>query len=130
MSFRVLIVDDSPAMRSFIKRTLDASGFETSECFEASDGLEALALLDREWVDVILTDINMPRLNGEQFVQKLAENGLTKTIPVIVISTDSTHIRMEHLRGLGARGYLVKPFTPESLRLKLEEALETTHAPR
>lgn len=128
MSFRVLIVDDSHAMRSFIRRTLEASGFEAGDYFEACDGIEALDLLDREWVDIILTDINMPRLNGEEFVRRLAANGLTKTLPIIVVSTDATTIRMEHLRELGVRGYLIKPFTPEALRELVEQALEVQHA--
>ncbi|HWF48828.1 MAG TPA: response regulator [Bryobacteraceae bacterium] len=128
MSFRVLIVDDSHAMRAFIRRTLEASGFEAGDYFEASDGIEALDLLDREWVDIILTDINMPRLNGEEFVRRLAANGLTKTLPVIVVSTDATTTRMEHLRELGVRGYLIKPFTPEALRGLVEQALEVQHA--
>jgi two-component system, chemotaxis family, chemotaxis protein CheY len=128
MSFRVLIVDDSRAMRSFIRRTLEASGFEAEDYFEASDGIEALDLLDREWVDIILTDINMPRLNGEEFVRRLAANGLTKALPVIVVSTDATTIRMEHLRELGVRGYLIKPFTPEALRELVEQALGVQHA--
>lgn len=128
MSFRVLIVDDSSAMRAFIRRTLEASGCEVSDYLEASDGIEALELLDREWVDIILTDINMPRLNGEEFVRRLAENGITQTLPIIVISTDATTARMDHLRGLGVRGYLIKPFTPEALREKIEQALEVHHA--
>ncbi|HEX4228742.1 MAG TPA: response regulator [Bryobacteraceae bacterium] len=128
MSFRVLIVDDSHAMRAFIRRTLEASGFEAGDYFEASDGIEALDLLDREWVDIILTDINMPRLNGEEFVRKLAANGLTKALPIIVVSTDATATRMDHLRELGVRGYLIKPFTPEALREQVEHALEVQHA--
>ena len=123
MSFRILIVDDSRAMRSFIRRTIQLSGLEASACFEASDGLEALAVLERDSVDVILTDINMPRMNGEQLVERLAEMGLAQSVPVIVISTDSTSVRVDHLRRLGARGYLVKPFSPESLRQKVEEVV-------
>ena len=110
-------------MRSFIRRTLDMSGFELSACFEAGDGLEALEVLDREWVDIILTDINMPRLNGHELVARLAESGLTQTIPVIIVSTDATSVRMEKLKSLGAKGYLVKPFTPEALRQKIEAAI-------
>ena len=128
MSFRVLIVDDSHAMRVFIRRTLEASGFAAGEYFEAEDGIEALDLLDREWVDIILTDINMPRLNGEEFVRRLAANGITQTLPIIVVSTDSTPTRIEHLRKLGVRGYLIKPFPPEDLRLEVEQALGVEHA--
>ncbi len=120
MSFRVLIVDDSPSMRAFIKRVITLSGLEVSAHLEAGDGQEAIELLNREWVDVILTDINMPRMNGEEFVRKLSESGLLKTVPVVVVSTDATDARREHLTALGARGYLTKPFLPEALREEIE----------
>lgn len=128
MAFRVLIVDDSPAMRVFIRRVIKLSGLETTAVLEAGDGEEALALLDGEWVDVILTDINMPRMDGEEFVRRLAASGLTATIPVIVVSTDGTAVRMDHLMALGARGYVVKPFTPEALREEIERVIGVAHA--
>jgi two-component system chemotaxis response regulator CheY len=123
MAFRVLVIDDSPAMRTLIRRVIDVSGLEAGAVFEAGDGQEALELLEREWVDVILTDINMPRMNGEEFVRRMAEAGLTRSIPIIVISTDGTVVRREHLQALGVRGYLVKPFQPEELKEQIERAL-------
>ena len=68
MAYRVLITDDSPAMRSFVRRVIELSGFELSACFEAGDGAEALAVLKNEWVDAILTDINMPGVDGEELL--------------------------------------------------------------
>jgi len=127
MAFRVLVIDDSPAMRSLIRRVIDVSGLEAGVVFEAGDGQEALELLEREWVDVILTDINMPRMNGEEFVRRLAESGLTSSTPIVVISTDGTAVRREHLHALGVRGYLVKPFQPEELRDQIERALGVLH---
>jgi two-component system chemotaxis response regulator CheY len=124
MSFRVLIVDDSPAMRGFVRRVLDFSGLEVGAVFEAGNGLEALDLLSREWVDVILTDINMPRMDGETLVATLAQSASLASVPVIVISTDATTTRMDHLRALGVRGYLAKPFLPETLREEIERVLE------
>ena len=64
MAYRILIVDDSPAMRAFVKRVVQLSGFDLSACFEAANGQEALDLLRSEWVDAILTDINMPNVDG------------------------------------------------------------------
>ena len=125
MAFRVLLIDDSPAMRSLIRRVIEVSGLEAGAVFEASDGQEALELLEREWVDVILTDINMPRMNGEEFVRRLSESGLTRSIPIIVITTDGTEVRREHLQALGIRGYLVKPFHPEDLRDQIERVMGT-----
>src|SRR6185369_17740321 len=94
MAYRVLIVDDSPAMRSFVRRVMLLSGFELSECFEAGDGSEALHLLRREWVDAILTDINMPGVDGEEFLRRLAEDEMLRSVPAIVISTDATENRI------------------------------------
>jgi two-component system chemotaxis response regulator CheY len=128
MAFTVLIVDDSPAMRSFVKRVLDLSGFDMSTCHEAGNGKEALELLDNEWVDVILTDINMPVMNGEELVQNLAASDSFRTIPVIVVSTDRTDDRIRQMMALGAKGYVKKPFQPEELREELEKVLEAAYA--
>jgi len=128
MAYRVLIVDDSPAMRKFIRRVIDISGFDCSLQLEASNGREALDVLSREWVDLILTDINMPVMNGEQFLRELEKDEALRQVPVLVVSTDSTLQRVQQMLGLGARGYVTKPFTPEMLRSQLERLLEETHA--
>lgn len=127
MSYRVLIVDDSAAMRTFVRRVMETSGFELSSCFEASNGEEALALLRTEWVDAILTDINMPVLDGEEFLRRLSQEDMLRTVPAIVISTDATKHRMDRMFALGARGYVTKPFRPEDLRAELERTLEAPH---
>ena len=128
MAFSVLIVDDSAVMRGFIRRVMEMSGFPFDRCLEAGDGAEALALLGDNWVDVILTDINMPRMNGEELVRRLEEDELLRAIPVVVISTDSTDSRMHQMRLLGARGYVKKPFQPETLRDELERVLGVASA--
>ena len=127
MAYRLLIVDDSPAMRTFVRRVIGLSGFDLAACFEAASAEEALALLRSEWVDAILTDINMPGMGGEELLRCLAADEMLRSIPAIVISTDSTHHRQERLLALGARGYITKPFLPETLRSELETTLgETT----
>jgi two-component system, chemotaxis family, chemotaxis protein CheY len=123
MAYRVLIVDDSPAMRAFVRRVMEVSGFELSTCFEASNGQEALDVLRREWVDAILTDINMPVVDGEEFLRRLSADDLLRSIPAIVISTDATQSRISQMLALGARGYVTKPFLPEDLRRELERTL-------
>jgi two-component system chemotaxis response regulator CheY len=128
MAFTVLIVDDSPAMRSFVKRVLELSGFEMGTCHEAGHGQEALDLLSREWVDVILTDINMPVMNGEEFVQNLAAHESFSSIPILVVSTDRTEDRVRQMIALGAQGYVKKPFQPEELREELEKVLGVAYA--
>ena len=128
MPLRVLIVDDSPVMRGFVRRVLDISGLDVATIFEAGDGAEGLELLSQQRIDLILTDINMPNMNGEEFVTKLAELALLPPPVVIVISTDATPLRIDHLRALGARGYLAKPFLPEALRAEVETVLGVDHA--
>ncbi len=123
MAYRILIVDDSPAMRAFVRRVVDLSGFDVSACFEAANGQDALDLLGREWVDVILTDINMPNMDGEEFLRRIAGDELLRSVPVIVVSTDGTENRIARLLALGARGYITKPFLPETLRALLEATL-------
>lgn len=127
MAYRILIVDDSPAMRAFVRRIIEVSGIETSLCAEASNGEEALGVLRQQWMDAILTDINMPVMDGEELIRRLAADDLLGSIPVVVVSTDATQCRMERLRQLGARGYLAKPFAPEDLREELERALGVCH---
>jgi two-component system, chemotaxis family, chemotaxis protein CheY len=128
MAFRVLIVDDSPAMRSFVKRVLELSGFEMGACLEAGNGSEALDLLNQEWVDVILTDINMPVMNGEEFVRQVSQNDSLRNVPILVVSTDRTEDRIRQMITLGAKGYVKKPFQPEELREKLERILGVAYA--
>jgi two-component system, chemotaxis family, chemotaxis protein CheY len=126
MAFNVLIVDDSPAMRSFVRRVLDLSGIDVGICLNAGNGQEALDLLRSHWVDVILTDINMPTMDGEQLLRALEGDETLRTIPVIVISTDSTQHRVQSMLTLGAKGYVTKPFLPETLREEMEKVLGVT----
>jgi two-component system, chemotaxis family, chemotaxis protein CheY len=124
MAYRVLIVDDSPAMRVFIRRVIEISGFELSECYEAGNGEEAMTVLKANWVDAILTDINMPVVDGEEFLRRLSNEDMLRSVPAIVISTDATKNRIDRMMALGARGYVTKPFRPEDLRAELERTLE------
>lgn len=126
MAFDVMVVDDSPAMRRFIRRVIEVSGFSVGKYFEAGHGAEALAELDRNWVDVVLTDINMPVMDGEALVAEMRRRVHLRTVPVIVISTDATDARMDRLHELGAQGYVTKPFAPERLREELERVLGVT----
>jgi two-component system, chemotaxis family, chemotaxis protein CheY len=128
MAYNVLIVDDSPAMRSFVRRVLELSGIEVGQCMEAGNGVEALEVLQKEWVDVVLTDLNMPTMDGEQFVRKIEEDPAMRTIPVLVVSIDRTDHRVQQMLTLGAKGYVTKPFQPETLREELERALGEAHA--
>ena len=125
--YNVLIVDDSPAMRSFVRRVLELSGIPVGECAEAGDGKEALEILRKQWVDVVLTDLNMPTMDGEQFVRHMEADESLRSIPVLVVSTDRTDQRVQQMMTMGAKGYVTKPFLPETLRQELERALGEMH---
>jgi two-component system chemotaxis response regulator CheY len=127
MALQILIVDDSPAMRAFIRRVVRLSGIEVDRYFEAANGAEALAQLAANPVDAVLTDINMPVMDGEEFVRRMRADGPFQTMPVIVISTDATINRIHTMQALGATGYLQKPFGPEQLRNELDRVLGVGH---
>jgi two-component system, chemotaxis family, chemotaxis protein CheY len=127
MPLNILIVDDSPLMRAFIRKVVGLTGLDVGEFCEASDGGAALKLLGERRVDLVLSDINMPNMNGEEFVRRMECDELLRTIPVIVVSTDSSHSRVERMMALGAKGYVAKPFFPEILRDEVEKILGATH---
>lgn len=116
----VLIVDDSPVMRSFIRRVMALAGFAGTEVHEAHDGASALDVLRAYPVDLVLSDINMPGMNGSELLRNMRAEPAFERIPVIVVSTDSSRRRVETMRDMGADGYLSKPFQPELLRGELE----------
>jgi two-component system chemotaxis response regulator CheY len=111
-------------MRKMITRVIEMSGFDIASLAQASDGAEALEILRAKPVDLVLTDINMPIMTGEELLREMAGNGMLKRIPVVVVSTDATDARMHQMMELGARGYVVKPFQPASLRNELERVME------
>ena len=102
MALQILIVDDSPAMRAFIRRVVRLSGMEVDQYVEAGNGQEALEQLAKHRIDAVLTDINMPVMDGETFVRKMREDGPFQATPVIVISTDATTNRIHTMLSLGA----------------------------
>ncbi len=123
MSFNVLIVDDSNAMRMVIRKIIGMSGFKMDKCFTAGNGKEALEILVNEWVDVIISDINMPEMNGLDLLARLKKDDLYKEIPVIMISTEGSDERIRETFDCGAQGFIKKPFLPEELRKILYEII-------
>ena len=123
MSCNVLIVDDSMSMRAVIRKILMLSKFDVDSFFEAANGREALKVLGSSWVDVVITDINMPVMNGIEMIQEMRKDELYGQIPVIVVTTEANRERIEEAARLGAKGFLKKPFLPEELKRVLQSAL-------
>jgi two-component system chemotaxis response regulator CheY len=124
MAYNVLIVDDSQTMRKVILKSLNLSGFEIGDCLEAENGQEALTVLDSCWVDLILTDLNMPVMNGWELLHQLKDNPTHANIPVVLITTEGSETRLRELFNLGVKDYIQKPFHPETLRDVLTRILE------
>ncbi len=98
-----------------VVRTLRMSGVPLGSVFEAGNGEEGLRVLQEEWVDLLLLDINMPVMNGEEMLRRLRANPDTEQLPVIVVSTEGSEVRLAALQELGA-SIVRKPFAPETLR--------------
>jgi two-component system chemotaxis response regulator CheY len=115
MALNVLVVDDSAVMRTMIIKTLRISGLPLGEIYEAGNGQEGLQVLNNNWIDLALVDINMPVMNGEEMIDQVRANPETTDLPIVVVSTESSETRIDMLHKKGAE-FIHKPFTPESLR--------------
>ncbi len=113
---RALIVDDSSVMRKIVERSLRQAGLELESVLEAGNGAEALALVGKNPLDLILCDINMPVMDGLEFVRALAGVEEGKNIPVVMITTEGSESHVVQALSAGARGYIRKPFTPAQVR--------------
>ncbi len=116
MAFNILLVDDSATVRAVISKALVLAGVEIHDLHQASNGAEALQVLEDNWVDLVFCDISMPVMDGEEFVAKLNESGMIGSIPVIIVSSAGSEPRMARLKESGVRAYIQKPFTPERIR--------------
>lgn len=111
----ILIVEDSPTMRALLCSALE--GLDTPvKITEAESGFEALRCLPRETFDLVVTDINMPDINGLELVSFVKSNAAYRSIPLVIVSTEGSERDREKGVGLGADAYLVKPFEPEAFR--------------
>ncbi|MFZ4573347.1 MAG: response regulator [Phycisphaerales bacterium] len=116
MSCNVLVVDDSSILRQAIRKIVEVASVPKERIFEAGNGAEALQVLDREWIDLILLDLNMPVMDGEQFARELRTRPECKDVTVVVVSTEVNQERLDRLKQLGVAENLRKPFEPERLR--------------
>jgi len=113
---RALIVDDSSVMRKIVERSLRQAGLDLSSVIEAGNGAEALGLLDSHQVDLILSDINMPVMDGLEFVRQIQTVEKLRGIPVVMITTEGSESNVVQALSLGAKGYIRKPFTPDQVK--------------
>jgi len=118
---KILIAEDSPAMRSLVVSTIEE--LDGYEIIEAANGFEALRLLPRENVDLVITDINMPDINGLELIRYIRNNDNYGTIPLFIISTESSEKDLAKGLALGANEYLIKPFEPVELQKLLKKYL-------
>lgn len=117
MGIHVLIADDSMLIRQVVKKVLKQVGIPTDSVMEANDGQEALELIKTQPVDLVLSDINMPNMDGLQMLMHIRqmEASNLQNLPVIMVSTEGSEETMAEAMELGANGYVLKPFTPEAL---------------
>lgn len=121
MTKRILVVEDSPMTRSLIVSSLEEIGDFT--VIEAANGFQALRKLPEENPDLVITDINMPDINGLEVVRFVKQNENFKDIPVIIVTTEGRDVDRERGLRLGADRYLIKPFEPEDLQRFVQELL-------
>jgi two-component system, chemotaxis family, chemotaxis protein CheY len=113
---RVLIVDDSSVMRKIVERSLRQAGLEPMVVLEAGSGVEGLQVLSGQSVHLILSDINMPSMDGLEFLRQLRSQNLADGVPVVMITTESSEEHVKQAILAGAQGYIRKPFTAEQVK--------------
>lgn len=121
MNLKVLIVDDSPLLRATARRAALLAGIAPSSLREASHGREALDALLREPADIVLLDVNMPVMDGLEFLETKLRHPELANVMVALVTTETNQARLQRMRELGVRHYLRKPFQPEELRALVKD---------
>lgn len=125
MALDVLIVDDSAAIRKILVRTLAQTDLVVGDVLEAGDGAEALKMLEQRKVGLVLSDINMPNMDGLQLLTSVRSHPEWNNIPVIMITTEGSQAKVMEAIQLGAQGYVRKPFTAEQIKEKVSSCLSS-----
>jgi len=123
MALNILVDDDSATVRAVMVKTLDIAGIDVGELHQAENGKEALDILGDNWIDIVFADINMPVMGGLDMVEKMNDEGLLKTIPVVIVSTEGSATRIEQLKAKGVSAYIRKPFTREIIRNVVDDIM-------
>jgi len=121
-SYAILIVDDSASMRSIMKKSLEASGY--TEIVEAVDGKDAIDKLSINKVDLIISDLNMPKVNGLDLLKATLNHSVFKSIPFMVLTSETDDETFKKAMQLGATDFIKKPFTQEELAIKIKSIIE------
>jgi two-component system chemotaxis response regulator CheY len=124
MESEILVVDDSAAIRKILQRVLRQTGMSIGTIHEAGDGQEALETLRKQRIDLVLSDINMPKMDGLQLLASVRASAEWRGIPVVMITTEGGETRVAEAVKLGASGYVRKPFTADQIKEKLTGFLE------
>lgn len=122
MALDVLIIDDSAAIRKILQRVLLQANIGVGKIHEANDGQEGLSRMASEPVGLVLSDINMPNMDGLEFLKAMKANPDWKSVPVLMVTTEGSQDKVIQALQLGASGYVKKPFTPEQIKEKLATA--------
>ena len=109
---RIMMVDDSPSVRQMMSLTLQSAGYEV---VEGGDGCEALEKFGESGADMLITDLNMPRMDGFELIENLRRDPANRFLPVVRLATEAEGSKKDHGRALGASGWIVKPFKPDQL---------------
>lgn len=115
MALNILLIDDSAVMRAMIVKSLHMSGVPIGDVHQAANGADGLAMLENQWIDLVMLDISMPVMRGDVMLEQMRRDPALADLPVVVISSERADERVARMQSLGAR-HLPKPFTPEQLR--------------
>ncbi|MGE4518479.1 MAG: response regulator [Desulfobacteraceae bacterium] len=119
----IMVVDDSSPMREVIIKTVKAAGYSSENFLQASNGREALVMMQDNWIDLLVTDYNMPDMDGLMLIEEMKKDDVFASVPVLIITTERRDELIELFMEKGAAGYLKKPFKPEEIRQKIVEIL-------
>lgn len=126
MAWNILLVDDSITVRAVVQKALQIAEVPYRAIYQAGNGREALDVLETKTVDLVITDLVMPEMDGEALVAEMGRRGLLPGIPVVVVSSASGEDRLRRLDDLGVKGFIHKPFTPEQIRQTVSLVMEVT----
>ena len=123
MGYNILLVDDSNVVKAVLMKILAGSSLPINQVFDAANGVEALKILGANTMDLVITDINMPLMDGFELVERMRLDMMLKNTPVIIISTEGSLSSISNLQEMGIKGYVRKPFVAEEILSILTEVL-------